>query len=179
MSLNITDMLDKVASSLESKGYIKEATEIDAISNSIEAYDISEKPLVVKINANSTIQADTMKLISQLKRDIGEAFSLIGGSAHTIHTNSYDQPTDKTKDFEKDLRDELLKVRANLGSADSLQKVDVKSWGPGDYYDISRIYQICLSIIDGSKGLGRDKSSVKARDLLDLIADTYDKSTGK
>jgi hypothetical protein len=41
--MKITDYLDKVASSLESRGFLKEAYEIDVLANTIEAVDIMKQ----------------------------------------------------------------------------------------------------------------------------------------
>jgi hypothetical protein len=174
---SVSSLLDRVATSLENKGLLKEASAIDTIANTIEAYDIDEKPLVVKITDKDTIKADTMTLISQLKQDIGKALTLIGRDANSVDTNSNDQNTDKTEQFVLSLRKELEKVKAGIGSKDNLfNGVDVKKWKEGESYDISKIYSMCLDIINRSKGYSKNKSSVEARDLLDLIVDTYDKA---
>jgi hypothetical protein len=143
----------------------------------VEAYDIDEKPLRVKIKGNDVIKADSMVLINQLKRDISKALSYLGASAYHVDTNNYDQETDRTKKFVDDLKKELDKVKAKSRSDKNLfNGIRVDSWKPGEFYDLSKIYKMCEEAVNRSKGYANNKPSVAARDLLDLIAESYDKA---
>jgi len=175
----ISSILDAIADSLEAKGFIKEAYEIDKIADAIEklSWDIDEKPLIVKVKPNSTIQADTLLLIGQLKKDIAKALKDIAWDASNAYTNYYDQATDKTKELKSRLRSELEKAKVRIWSKNNLfSGLDVDSWKSGNYYDISTIYDIGEEIRSNMKGFAKHKKSVKGLNLLDLIAETYDKS---
>jgi len=174
----ISSMLDDLANKLEAKGLIKEAYEIDKVADELEklSWDIGEKPLIVTEKPNSTIQADSLNLIGQLKRDIAEALNYIAKDALRAYTNYYDQETDKTKELVSRLRSELEKSKVKIWSKNSLLSgMDVDSWQPGNSYDISEIYRIGEAIVGSSKGSGKNKESIKGLKLLDLIAETYDK----
>ena len=179
MLSKISSMLDTVANSLEKKGFIKEAYELDKVADAVEklSWDIDEKPLIVKVKPNSTIQADTLILIGQLKRDIAKALNYIAGGATRAYTNYYDQATAKTQELSSRLRSELEKANVNIWSKNDLFKgMDVDSWKSGNSYDISKIYDIGKEIVSSMKGYAEHKEPVKGLKLLNLIAETYDKS---
>lgn len=66
-SASITNMLDRVAASLEEKGYLKEAEEIDAISNSIEAYSAINYKAIAK---NLSNDASFKKILMEMKKEV-------------------------------------------------------------------------------------------------------------
>jgi hypothetical protein len=64
-TLNIAYAVDKVASSLEEKGYLKEAESLDIISNTIEANVAKQRSNVIKAK-------NLTRTIRQLKKALGE-----------------------------------------------------------------------------------------------------------
>jgi len=180
---NIIIMIDKVASDLESKGLIKEASDLYVISNSLEKYswDMGEKPLIVKIKPGNVIKADTMVLIAQLKRDVAQALKGICRWADDVDTNSYDQKTKKTEKFVLELRKELEKANVSIWSdKDLFNGMDVNGWKAGDFYDLSKIYSMGQEIRDRTKSFARNKPDlIGGLGLLETIADTYESADSK
>lgn len=177
--MNITEMIDKVASTLEAKGFIREAAELDSISNALDkvAVDWEGNPLEVTIKKGVTIKAGSLRLQSQLKRDLEEAIDGISHQATRAYTDKqFDRPTEKTNEFVETLVGEFKKLGMRY-SMNGWYVVHLRDWAvDGGKYDLSKIYDIGVDALDNSQGFKQhNKDGIKAIELLDLIAETYDK----
>jgi len=179
MNSKIAGMLDAIANDLESKGLVKEAKAIDVVSNTVDksSFDMPSDPLIVKIKAGASIKADTLVLVNQLKKDIGQALSYIGKGTNFIYTSKYEKATEKTNDFIEKYKSELKKLGTNLMAPGNISNgIKVDKWKAGNSYDLSNIYSLSREMINNTKGSAGSNDGIKARDLLDDIADTYEKS---
>jgi hypothetical protein len=77
----ITERLDKVASSLESKGFIQEATEIDLISNTIEK-------LSYRVEADPVYKSIALSLQALKKGKAKSAFAFLDNIAKAMENRA-------------------------------------------------------------------------------------------
>lgn len=74
----LTKLLDKVASSLEDKGFLLEAREIDRISNTIEktSYESSDISLIKKLINRKNQDGSFFKIIRFIKKDLSNIYGV-------------------------------------------------------------------------------------------------------
>jgi hypothetical protein len=171
MKNKIAGMLDAIANTLEEKGLIKEATSLDMVSNTLEAlsFDTASDPLIVKVAPGKAIKADSMVLVNQLKRDLGLAIKNLKDGSGSTYADTYNKGTDKTKSFGEKLENELKKAGVH-------PNYEVKNWKAGNTYDLSALYTLGKEMAANTRGYAKTNNGVKAVELLDTIADTYEES---
>ena len=186
MYAKISSMLDRIASSLESKGLIKEAFELDKVADAFDklAWDMDEEEITVKLKSGKEIKADSLKLRNQLTGDIEEAIQASLGILLEEGSPYKDRLIKALEEAKIDFR---------IHSWYKFPYLEFKRWIPGGSYDMSSLYQVLSEAAENQSKKDyyhlkvdpwrRPKSDpaswnlIKLRESvreLDLIAETYD-----
>jgi hypothetical protein len=167
-------MLDDLASSLESRGFTKEAFEIDLITNALEKEAFlnlnrgkaNPQSMTVKINERSTVSASDSSSVRELVSLIEGALRYIGNGARYAYANSMGMPTDKTKKFLDNMKKEYLRVKVSVPH-DSLGTATISEWRLGGYYDLSNIYKANDAALSSIANNSEKALGLKGKEILD------------
>jgi len=127
--LRITDHLDRVASSLESKGFFKEAEALDIVSNTIERLAYKEKPYSMILDAFSdTLPRDlerVSKMHPSLKKYENEYLKLTDTSGRSGWSPRHVKTIDIAKYLSRIQNDVKAILDSEYGRADKIKGADV------------------------------------------------------